>query len=137
MKIKENREKMIAQRLKEEKEQEIARKQMESEDENEDSSIDEFSDGEKNFSGVISDQENKTNQENNEEKTEEETKNDNEDVDDDDENEDSDHNDSESSDIDHNGIHKPRKRIIAMDDSDDDSIQQIPTNSESFIFGIC
>lgn len=130
MKIKENREKIIAQRLKEEKEQEIARKQIESEDENED--FDDVSDSEKSFAEAMSDQENITNEENNEERTEEETKNDNEGIDDKNEKENSDQNESESSDVDleSNVIQKSRKRIVAMDDSDDDSIQQISANSE-------
>lgn len=134
MKIKENREKQIAQRLQEEKEQEINRKLMESEDELELSGDENDCVEEEEME--VDEEENVANdddvQKENEEKDENEEQdendgNDEEHAESNDDSENSDESESEALDI--NEIGKPRKRIVTMDDdSDDENPQQILPN---------
>lgn len=128
IKIKENREKIIAQRLQEEKEQELARKQMESEDEE----FDHSSDSDHSYPEAAMNQENVASKKEDEIRTAEDIQKNTEDIESENESEHSEENEFESSDVDlePNEIQKSRKRIITVDDSDDDTIQQIPTNSE-------
>lgn len=137
MKIKENREKQIAQRLHEEKEQEINRKLMDSDDELE------LSGDEKDCAEAeemeVDEEENVTNEvdENGEnEENEEQDENDEEPAESNDESEKSDESDSET--LDTNDIGKPRKRILAMDDdSDEENAQPILPNGKIISVFFC
>lgn len=108
-KIKENREKLIAQRLQEEKEQELTSKQMESEDEEQ-----EFD--------VLDDDEAFTEPEEEMEQPVDENMESENDM------EDSDDGESETAnlEIDVNAVQKPRKRILST--MDDDSDNENPTD---------
>lgn len=123
-KIKENREKLIAQRLQEEKEQELSKKQMESEDDDEE--FDDLSDNEKDT--YVPDEE--INELDQEQPAMDETN----DVDECMEGEDienSEDSEIEDVEIDTDTAKKTRKRIlIAMDDDDSDT--EIPTNCNTF-----
>lgn len=114
-KIKENREKLIAQRLQEEKEQELTSKQMESEDDEEEFDL---SDDEK----ACTEPEEQMEQPVDENM---ESENDMEDSDDD---------ESENADleIDVNTTQKPRKRILALMDEDSDNENPTDCNIRTF-----